>query len=138
VRMTSMVIHTRNPDEIDINWEDYYKIIDAEIKTGNYANIFVASDNQESLELLDRRYPRMVRYISNMLRFPKIVIDNYDDWSWDYDQFFMRPWWEESFIEAMTLSKCGGLVCRESNLSNMAVVFSNTIRRVSRVYDAPN
>ena len=138
VRMTSMVIHTRNPDEVDVAWEDYYKTIDYEIRTGNYGNIFIASDNNESLELLDKRYPNMVKYIPNMLRFPKIIIDNYNDWSWDYDQFFMKPWWEESFIEAMVLARCGGLVCRESNLSNMAVVFSNTIRRVVRVYDANN
>lgn len=136
VRMTSMVIHTRRDDEIDINWNDYYKTIDYELRTGNYANIFVASDNTESLDLLDKRYPNLVKFFPDMLRFPKILIEDYDDWSWDYDQFFMRPWWEESFVEAMTLARCGGLICRESNLSNMAVVFSNSIRRVTRVYDA--
>lgn len=138
VRMTSMVIHTRNPDEENVKWENYYTVIDREIRTGNYANIFVASDNDQSLELIDRRYPNMVKFIPGLLRFPKIEIDNYNDWSWDYDQFFMKPWWEESFIEAMTLARCGGLICRESNLSNMAVVFSNSIRRVVRVYDAAN
>ena len=136
VRMTSMVIHTKRPDEVDIQWEDYFKTIDYTLRSGNYANLFIASDNHESLEILDRRYPNMVKYFPNMLRFPKILIDNYDDWHWDYDQFFMKPWWEESFIEAMTLARCGGLVCRESNLANVAVVFSNSIRQVVRVYDA--
>lgn len=135
VRMTSMVIHTRRPDEIDISWDNYYRAIDAELNTGNYGNIFVASDNNESIELLNRRYPNMVKFFPNMLRFPTIYITNYSDWHWDYDQFFMKPWWEESFIETMTLARSGGLVCRESNLSNMALVFSNSIKKVSRVYN---
>lgn len=135
VRMTSMVIHTRRPDEVDVSWEKYYNAIDYELNTGNYGNIFVASDNRESIDLLDRRYPNMVKCFPDMLRFPNILITNYSDWHWDYDQFFMKPWWEESFIETMTLARCGGMVCRESNLSNMAVVFSNSIKRVTRVYN---
>lgn len=138
VRMTSMVIHTRRPDEVDVTWDDYYKIIDNELRTGNYGNMFVASDNHESLELLNRRYPGMIHFFPGQLRFPNILIKNYDDWHWDYDQFFMRQWWEESFIETMTLARCGGLVCRESNLSNMALVFSNSIRKVRRIYEAAN
>lgn len=134
-RMTTMVIHTRNSDEVNVKWEDYYAAIDHELETGKYTNIFAASDNNESLELLDKRYPGLVKFYPDMLRFSGIFIKDQQDWSWDYNQFFMRPWWEESFIETMTLANCGGLVCRESNLSNMAVVFSDTIEKVTRVYD---
>jgi hypothetical protein len=137
-RMTTMVIHTRRDDEVAITWEDYYKAIDSELNSGNYDDVFVASDNVESLLLLENRYPGRIKFYQNMLRYPNIDINNRQEWSWDYDQFFMKPWWEESFVEALTLAQCGAMVCRESNLSNMAVVFSDTIKKVTRVYDFIN
>ena len=130
VRMTTMTLHTNH---MQVNMEDYYRTVDAALATGNYDGIYVATDNVQSLIDMERRYRRIIRYYPNLLRLPTEYIRNVDEFSWEYDMFFRKKFWQESFMECMTLAKCGGMVCRDSNFSNMAVVFSNTINEVFRV-----
>ena len=82
---------------------------------------------------MEQRYSRWIRYYPNLLRLPKENIGNDNEWAWEYDMFFHKRFWQESFMEAMTLAQCGGLVCRDSNFSNAAIVFSDTIKQVIRV-----
>lgn len=130
VRMTTMAVHTNyNPVTI----EDYYNAIDQELETGLYNGLYTSTDNVESLVKLERRYGHIIRYYPNLLRLPTEHITERWQWSWEYDMFFYKKFWQESFMEAMTLARCGGLVCRDSNFSNAAICFSNTIKRVKRI-----
>ena len=130
VRLTTMSVHSNyQPATID----DYIRTIRQELDTGKYDGIFVATDNVESLVKLEREFNDIIRYYPNLLRLPTENITNVTEWSWEYDMFFHKRFWQESFMECMTLAKCGGLICRDSNFSNMAVVFSNSIDKVIRV-----
>jgi hypothetical protein len=125
-----MGIHSNyQPATID----DYIRTIRQELDTGKYDGIFVATDNVESLVKLEREFNDIIRYYPNLLRLPTENITNVAEWSWEYDMFFHKRFWQESFMECMTLAKCGALICRDSNFSNMAVVFSNSIDKVTRV-----
>lgn len=129
VRMTTMAVHTNYKP---ITHEDYCNAIDAELATGVYDGLYVATDNVESLVKMEQRYGNIIRYYPNLLRLPTEMINNVEEWSWEYDMFFRKQFWQESFMECMTLAKCGGMVCRDSNFSNMAVVFSNTLNKIVR------
>jgi hypothetical protein len=130
VRMTTMSVHT---NYANITIENYYDSIDKELESGQYTGIYVATDNVESLVSLERRYSHLIRYYPNLLRLPNERISERWQWSWEYDMFFRKQFWQESFMEAMTLARCGGLICNTSNFSNAAIVFSNTIKKVIRI-----
>lgn len=130
VRMTTMAVHQNFGT---ITHDDYVKAIDQELESGNYNGLYVSTDNVESLVKLEQRYNRIIRYYPNLLRLPTEFIKNVNEWSWEYDMFFRKQFWQESFMECMTLARCGGMVCRDSNFSNMAIVFSNTLKKIIRV-----
>ncbi len=131
VRLTTMnVVHPHYPPA---TIDDYIRTIRQELDTGKYDGIFVATDNVESLVKLEREFNDIIRYYPNLLRLPTENITNVGEWSWEYGMFFQKRFWQESFMECMTLARCGGLICRDSNFSNMAVVFSNSIDKVTRV-----
>jgi hypothetical protein len=125
-----MSLHT---NYAPVNIEDYYRTIDSELDTGNYKGLYVATDNVESLVKMEQRYGHIIRYYPNLLRLPTENIRNSEDWSWEFDMFFLEKFWQESFMEAMTLSRCGAMICRDSNFSNAAIVFSNTLKKIIRV-----
>jgi hypothetical protein len=133
VRLTTMSLHT---NYVPATIEDYYHAVDTELETGNYTGLYVATDNVESLVKMEQRYGNIIRYYPNLLRLPTEYIRNVEDWSWEFDMFFRRQFWQESFMEAMTLARCGGMVCRDSNFSNAAIVFSNTLKNIVRVGNA--
>jgi hypothetical protein len=130
VRMTTMAVHTNyNP----ITHEDYCRTIDNQLATGDWDGLYVATDNVESLVKMEQRYGNIIRYYPNLWRLPTEQITERWQWSWEYDTFFHKRFWQESFMEAMTLARCGGMICRDSNFSNAAVVFSNSLKRIVRV-----
>lgn len=130
VRMTTMSVHTNYKN---ITHEDYCKTIDAELATGDWDGLYVATDNVESLVKMEQRYGHIIRYYPNLYRLPTEDITERWQWSWEYNMFFFKRFWQESFMEAMTLARCGGMICRDSNFSNAAIVFSNSLRRITRV-----
>jgi hypothetical protein len=130
VRMTTMAAQINYGT---VTYEDYCKAIDKELETGIYERLYVSTDNVESLVKMENRYRSIICYYPNLLRLPTEQITGITQWGWEYDMFFRKKYWQESFMEAMTLARCGGLVCRDSNFSNAAIVFSNTIKQVSRI-----
>jgi hypothetical protein len=130
VRMTTMAVHTNYKS---VTFENYCETVDSQLATGDWDGIYVATDNVESLVKMEQRYGNIIRYYPNLLRLPTEHIQNISEWSWEYDMFFHKKFWQESFMEAMTLARCGGMICRDSNFSNAAVVFSNSLKRIVRV-----
>jgi hypothetical protein len=131
VRMTTMAVHAA--DNKPVTHEDYCAAIDAELATGEWDGLYVATDNVESLVKMEQRYGHIIRYYPNLLRLPTENITERWQWSWEYNMFFYKRFWQESFMEAMTLARCGGMICRDSNFSNAAIVFSNTLKKIRRV-----
>lgn len=130
VRMTTMSVHANYKP---VTHEDYVKAIDEELATGDWDGLYVATDNVESLIKMEQRYGNIIRYYPNLVRLPYERITERWQWSWEYDMFFHKKFWQEGCMEAMTLARCGGMICRDSNFSNAAVVFSYTLRRIKHL-----
>ena len=118
--------HVKNYGQF--SYEDFVKQID-EVITDN-SKIFVASDNNESIEKLKSKYGDKILYIPSLIRVEK---ENDDSYQLQVDNFSNPNFWIEAFLEMILLSKCSKLICRTSNLANASICFSNTIQEVIRL-----
>jgi hypothetical protein len=117
-----------------VTFENYLDAIKQEFDRGKYENIFVASDNDESIAKLIEHFGNKVIYHKNFTRFDREKFADFFDCIPEYEWFYHKTTWQEAFRDCMVLSRCGAMVCRESNFSNMAIVFSDTFNKVVRVY----
>lgn len=131
VRLTTMTLHN-NYEKVDIN--DYIRTIERVYVRGHYDKIFVSSDNHESLRRLSEHFGDLITSYQGFERLPYETIQSEFEWAKEADWFFQERIWHQAFYDMITLSRCGGLVCRESNFANMAVVWSRSIREIERVY----
>ena len=92
--------------------------------------IFVASDNNESLSKLKSLYNDDIVYVNDFLRGET---ETEDTLILQANHFKDVQLWEEAFIEMLLLSKCGTLICRTSNLNNVAIIYSNSLKKIIRI-----
>lgn len=92
--------------------------------------IFVASDNQESIEKLKSLYGDDIIYIEDFIRGES---ETENTLHLQLNNFRNPEFWKEAFIEMLLLSKCGSLICRTSNFNNASLVYSETIESVIRL-----
>lgn len=115
-----------------VNYDKYRTVINQVLLDNPHIDsIFVASDNKESVRKLIETYGDKYHIMYNLglcnQADTELVGDNYNK--------FLRmnssnpQLWKDSFLEALSLARCGQLVYRVSNLSNAAVMFSNTIEK---------
>jgi len=131
IRLTDMNISHAH-DYGWVSFDDYLSQIDIILNNHpNIKKIFVASDNDESIEKLKKYYRNIIYYnVSN-----RSVKENDTNVSVQY-QTFLRAnansefLWRDSFLECLTLAKCGILLKRVSNLNNTSVIFSDSITKV--------
>jgi hypothetical protein len=133
VRLTSMNLLHHNLYQ-KITTQDYIRVIEQDLATGNYDNIFVASDNNESLQILKKRFGNLLSFNEDFLRYEKEEMSKFEESMIEYEWFYQKRAWIETFADTMSLSRCGTFICRESNLANMAILFSNTFKNINRVY----
>jgi hypothetical protein len=124
IRLCDM--NTLHKDEYGyVGFEDYIKAIDQELDRNT--KVFVASDNEESLVKLKRKYKSKVVFVPGLLRAKTEVEDS----SLLQAKYFKEArFWQEAFLEMLLLSKCSKLICRSSNVANMAIISSNTIKKI--------
>lgn len=89
--------------------------------------IFVASDNNESIKKLQTLFGNRILYLPGLIRAETEVENSV---KLQIENFREVRFWREAFIEMLLLSKCSKLICRTSNLANMAILSSNTIQKV--------
>lgn len=135
VRLTTMNYHGGNVYQ-ELTLKDYIPVIERAWCQGHYDKIFIASDNHESIEKLHRHFGNIITSYPNFYRLPHEDIYNEEQWAAEADWFFHEYGWHQAFSECLTLAHCGALVCRESNLANMAVVFSHSLKQFYRVFGA--
>lgn len=109
-------------------FENFVKEINS-IKKENQ-KIFVASDNHESIEKLKCLYGDDVIYVEDFIRGSSEIEDTL---ILQMENFKIPKFWKEAFIEMLLLSKCGSLICRTSNLSNVSIIYSETIKNIIRI-----
>lgn len=93
-------------------------------------SIYIASDNDYSIKEILANFKGIVSYSPYMIRE---MTDDYNTSDLQYYNLNRPEFWEEAFIEMMMLSRCRSLLCRVSNLSNAAILFSNTINEIHRL-----
>lgn len=118
VRLTDMnIIHRRDHGVSSIN--KYLNVIKSNIMDHN---IFIASDNDESIQNIKNIYQEKVKYVRNLLRGTS---ENQNTLSLQLDNGKDKRLWIEAFLDMLLLSKCGTIICRTSNLANAAIIHSN-------------
>lgn len=124
IRLTDMgILH--NKEYGSYNFENYLQNLNPDNE------YFVASDNEESIEKLRGMFGDKIKYLPNFIRGKTEVEDMFQ---LQLDNFRNPFFWEEAFIEMFLLSECGSLICsRCSNLSNASIIYSETIKNITRV-----
>ena len=123
IRLTDM--NRIHPEHGAVNFDDFVKNINLILEEHPEINtIFVASDNNESIEKLRNKYKDRVKFINNLNRCETELGDSY---KLQLENYHKKEFWEHSFLDMMMLSKCKYLLHRTSNVANAALVFSDTI-----------
>ena len=114
--------------------ETYFPFIDAELASGNYDQIFLSSDNGESIKKLVARYGSLVKYNKDFkVRYNSEIVNSPKLASLDWSNLFKKYTWEEAFIDVLMLAKGRGFVCRAGNFTNAAILKSKTFENIVRV-----
>ena len=131
-----LAVHIRLCDMNNIHKDDYgvlyfndflNRILNEEKK---YNKILICSDNNTSIKKLKKYFKDKIVYIDGLIR----AEDENEDSSILQEKNFKNPvFWEEAFIEMLLLSKCETLICRSSNLSNISIIYSDTIKNIIRI-----
>ena len=127
--MTADIRYNFNP----YTTEDIIKTTSKIMESGKYDNIFIASDNTESLEKFDKKF----NFIHNNTQFiyhQEVDPTRDSDYLWlgrfETPQEETKSFMQEAFLDMYSLSKCGGLMRVGSNLAATSLMFSKTIKKV--------
>lgn len=125
-RMTDSNYQAKHHGSRVFTHEDYIDKIESVQK--KYENIFICSDNEESIHKMIRRYgSSRISYVEENWRVqsegenstPKAEIRTKSN----------PHHCSEAFLDMLLLSKCSGLVCRLSSISYCAAILSNSIKQ---------
>lgn len=128
-------VHIRLTDMNIVHGNDYgvltFEDFKSQMKPG--VKYFVASDNYESLKKLKDLYGDNVNYVDGLIR-ADFENDNTSNMFLNNPIVFKnKQFWFESFLEMLLLSKCSELICRTSDLSNVSIIYSDTIKKIIRL-----
>jgi len=103
-------------------FEDYLKKVNTLEKQVD--DIFVASDNHESIFKLKQIFGDRIKYI-NAIR----GVDEEDNtYKIQLENANNPEFWQEAFKDMLLLSKCKHLICRVSNFTNASIAYSDNIK----------
>lgn len=130
IRLTDANIKASKHMSSELSYEDFdLKIKEMESK---YDNIFVASDNHESIEKLIRQYgSSRIKYAEGFWRGDTELEDTQP--AAEARVTSNREHCVEAFLDTFTLSQCGGIIGRLSAISYCAVVFSGKEQEIEMV-----
>jgi hypothetical protein len=133
---TTLAVHVRLTDMKQHHPElhrgsttnDYINVIDGLNPNGK---IFVSSDNETSLKTLVDKYGAIHNTVTNRWVDESTVYSNGDYYGkYMAEQMHTESFWVDSFVDMISISKCGGLVYKPSNLNNTAMLYSDTISKI--------
>lgn len=127
IRLTDMNIE--HAEQYGIRgYEDYLqKIKDILSENESIENIFLSSDNNESIEKMIKDLPNIkINYIDENLRCD---YENSDNFEFQISNLKDDDYAISCFIDMYLLSKCGYLVHRISGFSLCSILYSNTYKK---------
>ena len=92
-------------------------------------NIFVASDNTYSLDLLKQHYDFINNNVSNINKTQHG--GNY--FQYQLNNLHTEDFWVDSFVDMLSLSRCGILLNKLSNLNNTSLFFSKSLSKFYKI-----
>jgi hypothetical protein len=101
------------------------------IKIINPSCIYLASDNEESIRLMRKEVSCNIIVAEGLVREKRS--DYGQDGIHNYLLLNNEKQWIDSWMECLLLAKCTELLCRVSNLSNTAILFSNSLTKIHRL-----
>lgn len=124
-------VHVRLTDMLDYHLDshgggstdDYLKSISNILKIHKVKNIFVASDNIFSLEKIKENFEIIQNKVNNLNK----TEFNGDYFNYQIENIHKEDFWVDSFTDMLSLSKCGILLNKLSNLNNTSLFFSKTL-----------
>lgn len=130
-------VHVRLTDMIDYHidlhgggsTDDYLKYIADILKFNKVKNIFVASDNFFSLEKIKENFEIIYNQVDNISE----TEFNSDYCNYQIENIHKEDFWVDSFTDMLSLSKCGILLNKFSNLNNAALFFSKTLHKFYKI-----
>lgn len=131
IRLTDMDRH-HGSDYGRKSFEDYVYKINLALNE-EHDKIFIASDNVESIEKMQKIYGDKIIFYSELMRPHSETADanGVGNEGFQLDHFNEEEFWHDSFIDMFLLSKCGSMIHRVSNLSNAAKIYSNTFKKTT-------
>ena len=130
VRMTDMNMYAIPHDSKPISYDDYCKKIEEVLKTEKIDKIFVASDNQESLNKLSERFDICYHSFKNIastesncyhITFTPLEhsenMSNHTSWNKMPAKTFDENIYVNAMIDAVLLANCHSFIGRKSALS---------------------
>jgi hypothetical protein len=128
-------VHIRLTDMNIVHGNDYGVLTFEDFKSKMRPDVkyFVASDNNESLKKLKDLYGDNINYVDGLIRGELESDDTSTMFLNNPVVFKNKQFWHDSFLEMLLLSKCSELICRTSDLSNVAIIYSETIKNVIRL-----
>ena len=130
MRLTDSNIQASKHNSAELSYKDFELKI--EKIESRYDNIFVASDNHESIEKLMRKYgSSRIKYAEGFWRGETELEDTQP--AAELRVTSNREHCVEAFLDTFALSKCGGIIGRLSAISFCAVVFSEKEQEIEMV-----
>jgi hypothetical protein len=127
VRLTDMnSLHGR--DYGVRNFHQYLNKVESVTKTNNPNNIFVSSDNIISIQKLSEKYD--IIYNNEICNRHNSEVDNGDYNNFLRNNHLDEQFWVDSFVDMLSLAKCGEMVKGVSSLSNTSIVVSECLKKV--------
>lgn len=127
IRLTDM--NTMHFEHGRFYFDDFKKKLEHVLEVEGKNKIFVASDNCESIKKLEQDFDIIYNDVSKTRN--KIEEDKNRQYNRKLaDNFYKKEFWEESFLEMLSLSRCGYLVTRISNLNNSSIMFARNLKKV--------
>jgi hypothetical protein len=125
IRLTDMnSLHSKDYGHRTL--DSYLHKLEEVISENNIKKIFVASDNLESLSKIKSKYDVIINDVN--IRNKTETDSGYNDFLRknhnDYDL------WNSTFIDSMSLSRCGYVIKGVSSFSNIPIIFSSSLKRV--------
>ena len=115
-------------------YDDYKNAIKKYLDEHIIDNIFLASDNKESIVKLQSDFPNIkIYYNSNTIIIDKEIRNNKEktyECGQNPNDFKNEFLYKEVLYDVFCLSKCKSLIYRTSNVSNLAILLSNTLENI--------
>jgi hypothetical protein len=138
IRLTDMNFHHNYSR---LTTDDYIKKTEFVLNENpSIKNIFIASDNHESIDELKKHFSNeKINFVENIFRSDVSILDNKK--FMNKILFYLnhtnieikKKFIYDTFLDMLCLSKCGYLIYRISNVANFALLYSDSIEKIYKL-----